>query len=218
MSFRLALLPAGLAAVAVTIVVAAAAVPLVTPVRVQIVTSGSMAPSIPVGAVVLTVPLDRVAAPGDVILFPQPLGRATVVHRVVAVEAGAKENAYATKGDANDTDDGWRISAGAVNGRVAAVVPFAGYALGTLQRPAARIGIGLLVLALILPTLRSVARRPPAAVALPSLRSPTRRSAATSLASASSIGTPEAQDHLAAWLAQLRRAEAGRGLDRRLAP
>jgi len=162
MRTRLALLPAGLAAAAVTLVVAAAAIPLVTPLRVQIVTSGSMATSIPVGALVLTVPLTGVAGRGEVILFPHPLGRTTVVHRVVGVEVGASGSAYVTRGDANDADDGWRISTTAVSGRVVAAVPFAGYVLGTLQRPPARIGIGLLILALILPTLRVVARRSPA--------------------------------------------------------
>ena len=154
----LTLLLVGLAAAAATIVVVAAAVPLVTPIRTQIVTSGSMAPSIPVGAMVLTVPLDGLAAPGDVILFSHPLGRATVVHRVVAVEHGAVDSDYITKGDANELEDGWRISVAAASGRVVATIPYLGYVLGTLRHPLARLGVGLLILSFVLPTLRSAWR------------------------------------------------------------
>jgi signal peptidase len=154
----LTLLPVGLAAAAATIVVAAAAVPLVTPLRTQIVTSGSMAPNIPVGAMVLTAPLDGLAAPGDVILFPHPLGRATVVHRVVAVEHGAVDSDYVTKGDANELEDGWRTSVGAATGRVIATIPYLGYVFGTLRLPLARLGVGLLVLSFVLPTLRAAWR------------------------------------------------------------
>jgi signal peptidase len=154
----LVLLPVGLAAAAATIVVSAAAVPLVTPIRTQIVTSGSMAPHIPVGAIVLTVPIEGVAMPGDVILFPHPLGRATVIHRVVAVEYGAVDSDYVTKGDANELDDGWRVSVGAAYGRVIATVPYLGYVLGTLRLPLARLGMGLLILSFALPALRSAWR------------------------------------------------------------
>jgi signal peptidase len=155
---RLALLPAGLTAVAAMIVVAVAALPLVTPLRTQVVTSGSMEPSIPVGALIVTAPLPGVADPGDVILFPHPWGTATVVHRVVAVEHGAVDSDYITKGDANQNEDGWRISVGAVNGRVVATVPYLGYAVGTLHLPQARFGVALLVLSFVWPTILAAVR------------------------------------------------------------
>jgi signal peptidase I len=107
---------------------------------------------------VLTVPLDGLAMPGDVILFSHPLGRTTVVHRVVAVEHGAVDSDYVTKGDANEVEDGWRISVGAASGRVIATIPYLGYVLGTLRLPLARLGVGLLILSFVLPTLRSAWR------------------------------------------------------------
>jgi len=158
MRHRLALLPAGLIAAAATIVVAVAVLPLVTPLRTQVVTSGSMAPNIPVGALVITAPLPAFAVPGDVILFPHPWGTTTVVHRVVAVEHGAVDSDYITKGDANQNEDGWRVSVGAVSGRVVATVPYLGYAVGTLHQPQARVGVGLLVLSFVWPAIGAALR------------------------------------------------------------
>lgn len=200
MTRRLALLPAGLVTAAATIIVAAAVVPLVTPLRAQIVTSGSMVPAIPVGAMVLTVPLDRLADPGEVILFAHPSGAATVLHRVVAVEHGAIDSDYVTKGDANDTTDGWRVPVHAVTGRVIAAIPLVGFGVGTLQRPAARLGVGILILAFVLiPAVGRLGRR-------------TIRPRPVPIAVAMARGDEHAgHDHLAAWLAQRRRAVDRRG-------
>jgi signal peptidase len=143
-------LPSGLAAAVATISVATAAVPLITPIRTQIVVSGSMAPNIPVGALVVTAPIGGIAAVGDVILFPHPLGRTSVVHRVVAVEHGAMDSTYVTKGDANDREDGWRISVHSASGRVIASIPLLGYAFGVARLPIVRLGLGVLILALVL--------------------------------------------------------------------
>jgi signal peptidase len=142
-------LPSGLTAAAATLIVAVAAVPLITPIRTQIVVSGSMAPKIPVGALIVTWPIDGIAAPGDVILFPHPLGPTTIVHRVVAVEHGAMDSNYITKGDANDREDGWRTSVTTASGRVIATIPFLGYAFGVARLPIVRLGLGLLILALV---------------------------------------------------------------------
>jgi signal peptidase len=117
-----------------------------------------MAPNIPVGALIITAPLETLAVPGDVILFPHPWGTTTVVHRVVAVEHGAVDSDYITKGDANQNEDGWRISVGAVSGRVVAAVPYLGYAVGTLHLPQARVGVGLLVLSFVWPAIGAALR------------------------------------------------------------
>jgi signal peptidase len=143
-------LPSGLAAAVAILTVAIAAVPLITPVRTQIVVSGSMAPNIPVGALVVTAPIGGIAALGDVILFPHPLGRTSVVHRVVAVEHGAIDSNYVTKGDANDREDGWRISVSSASGQVIATIPLLGYAFGLARLPLVRLGLGVLILALVL--------------------------------------------------------------------
>jgi signal peptidase len=156
---RLALVPAGVVAVAAIAVLLIAAAPILSPLHTQIVLSGSMSPAIPLGALVFTAPIEGLAAPGDVILFPHPLGPTTVVHRVVAVEVGAAASDYVTKGDANTVEDGWRISTADASGRVVAVVPYAGYVIGTLRQPLARLGVGLLVLAFVWPPLIGSVRR-----------------------------------------------------------
>jgi signal peptidase I len=63
-----------------------------------IVMSGSMEPSIPVGAVTYTIKLTDYKV-GDVIAFKQ--GKNTITHRIV----GVTESGYKTKGDANEEAD-----------------------------------------------------------------------------------------------------------------
>jgi signal peptidase len=160
----------GLEAMATTLVVAVAAVFFVYHARPQIVMTGSMAPAIPLGALILTVPLRGEAVPGDVILFPHPWRHATVVHRVVAVERGAVDSDYVTKGDANEQEDGWRTSVASATGRLIATIPYLGYVLAVVGLPVVRLSVGLLVLAFLLLTLiaakrsRSIERRPVASV------------------------------------------------------
>jgi signal peptidase len=167
---RVRYLRVGLAAMATTFVVALAAVFFVSHARPQIVMTGSMAPAIPVGALIVTAPLRGEAMPGDVILFPHPWRLATVVHRVVAVEHGAVDSDYITKGDANGHEDGWRTPVATATDRVIATIPYLGYVLGILGLPIVRLSVGLGVLALVLSTLiaakrsRSIERRPVASV------------------------------------------------------
>ena len=191
---------AGVIAVAATLVVAVAAMPSVTPLRTQLIVSGSMDPTIPVGALVVTAPLEEQAAVGDIITFANPFRDGTVVHRVVAIEVGAEASHYVTKGDANDTTDGWRIPVTGATGKVVAVIPYVGYGLGTMQRPLARIGIGVLVMAFIIPAFGLVGRRrpQPARPLVPAV-----------------VGYHDGHDHLAAWIAQLHRAETRRHFTRR---
>jgi signal peptidase len=156
----------GVIAAAATFVVVAAAVPVVTPLRTQIVLSGSMVPALPVGALVVTAPLVGQAVAGDIVSFASPARPGTsVIHRVIGVEVGAEDANYVTKGDANDSPDGWRVSVGAATGHVVAVIPFVGYVVGTLQRPLVRFGIGLFILGSAFVSLRPLRRvRPSPAV------------------------------------------------------
>jgi signal peptidase len=137
---------------ATTFVVAVAAVFFVSHAHPQIVMTGSMAPGIPVGALIVTVPLRREAVAGDVILFPHPWRHATVVHRVVAVEHGAVDSDYVTKGDANEQEDGWRTPVASATDRVIATIPYLGYVFGMAGLPVVRLSVGLLVLAFVLST------------------------------------------------------------------
>ncbi|HEX8001418.1 MAG TPA: signal peptidase I [Mycobacteriales bacterium] len=86
-------------------------------VRVSRVLTGSMAPTVPAGAAVLSRPADAGSlAVGDVVMFVPPApygapGGAPVVHRVVAVERADGEVLVRTKGDANDGADPWLLNA-----------------------------------------------------------------------------------------------------------
>lgn len=184
----------GAAALAMLGAALTAVVPFATPVRFQIVTGGSMVPAIPSGALVVVLPIDRRALPGEIITFPHPDRGATVSHRIVRIEDGAAGGNYVTKGDANSAEDAWRIPVSAATGRVAGAVPYLGYAMGALRQPAGRLSIGVLVLGLVLPALAgSRPRRARRAAVLVDRRA-----------------EHQGHDHLAAWLAQRERANARR--------
>ena len=87
------------------------------------VTSGSMEPEIPTGALVL-VHKQVSYSVGDVICFRDTAGN-MVMHRVIALDAKEK-GIIQTQGDANNTADD-PIAADQISGRVAAVSPAAGY-------------------------------------------------------------------------------------------
>lgn len=157
---RLGILLAGVVGLCASVVVVIAAIPRVSDYSIQIVSSGSMSPAIPVGALVVAAPVRDLARPGDVILFQSPLGPSTVIHRVLDVERGAVGVDYVTKGDANSSADAWRIASDAVAGRVVVSVPYAGYALAVLRLPQTRLAIGFVIIALALPGLWSGVRSP----------------------------------------------------------
>lgn len=95
------------------------------------VVSGSMEPSIPVGALAL---VRQGADPagleeGDVVAF-EIQGGETVTHRVVANDAAAGQ--IVTKGDANGAADPSPVDYADVVGKCALAVPGLGYVLGTL--------------------------------------------------------------------------------------
>lgn len=79
-------------------------------IRLATVLTGSMAPGIPTGSIVLDTPtpVSRIA-PGDVITFvaPEPYTR-VVTHRIVEIDRSSGDTIVVTKGDANDTVDPWR--------------------------------------------------------------------------------------------------------------
>ena len=108
---------------------------------------GSMAPSVPLGALVLVqhVPASDIVA-GDVISF-RAANDTVVTHRVLGRSAGT-EPTFITKGDANATPDPDMTPASAVIGRVAVSIPFAGLALVQLAT-----GPGILIAAALLVSL-----------------------------------------------------------------
>jgi signal peptidase I len=93
--------------------------------------SGSMEPTIAVGALALdrAIPAREVRM-GDVITFSDPYvnGR-LVTHRVIDILQTPRGIAYRTKGDANPGRDPWTIRLTGQVGRVSFSVPVAGYIL-----------------------------------------------------------------------------------------
>ena len=140
-----------LTALTVVVVLASTAGPLVLPYRTYFVQSGSMAPTIPTGAMVVVSDADPVELDtGDVIVFDRP-GNAseTITHRIVAVDATAAGPALVTKGDANATVDPWRVPVDDVRGKLLFHVPLIGSVFGFLGAPAARWALVLVPLVLL---------------------------------------------------------------------
>jgi signal peptidase I len=104
--------------------------------------TGSMAPAIEAGDVVVSTPLAvEDVRPGMVITYHIPVDDHRVVtHRVVSVEHGADGRVTVeTKGDANDAVDPWTATlAGDTAYQVRAVVPEVGHAITALRTPVVR--------------------------------------------------------------------------------
>lgn len=122
--------------------------------------SGSMAPAIAPGSVVIVRPIDLGdLRAGDVIAFQAPIdGRPTVTHRVVEIEQSGPQPLVRTKGDANPSPDPWKVELGPGPGwRVWHVVPEVGRAINLLTRHEVRrvvtLGLPALFLALWFATL-----------------------------------------------------------------
>lgn len=104
--------------------IAWALVPVVLGWTPTVITSGSMAPAIQPGDVVVTAPHDGDGlASGQVVVFRDPAEPDRLVtHRVVA----ELDNGYRTRGDANRTADSTPVPAGHVEGTARALVPLLG--------------------------------------------------------------------------------------------
>jgi signal peptidase I len=97
--------------------------------------TGSMDPTISVGALVIATqaPASSLEV-GDIIVFPRPDRRdVMVVHRIHAVENSSRGKVFVTKGDANDAPDGWRVAATGSGWHYRASIHGLGFAVGWLR-------------------------------------------------------------------------------------
>ncbi|WP_380169378.1 signal peptidase I [Jannaschia sp. R86511] len=119
-------------------VVAVVVVPRAGGAQALTVLTGSMTPSLPVGSVAVSRPVDPWSVgPGDVITFQVAPGDPTLVtHRVVEVVTERGELEFRTKGDANRGDDPDLVPAGAVVGELWYHVPWVGHATVKAGDPA----------------------------------------------------------------------------------
>jgi signal peptidase len=128
--------------VGVAVLLLVSLVPITGNVEIKIVKSGSMAPAIETGSLVVVVPRTRYAV-GDVITFGKDTrDKIPTTHRVVAVREQAGQMYYATKGDANEEQDPAETAARDVIGQVLFHVPYAGYILDFARQPT---GFALLI-------------------------------------------------------------------------
>ena len=140
----------GLVALAVLVLLVAACAGLakVEGLRLYVVHTGSMEPTLMPGDVVVDRPLQGRPRTGEIITFRHSDQATDVVtHRVAAVWPGGL---IKTKGDANRTADSWQIRPDQVQGRVVLHIPALGYLLVFLRRPS---GVATLAMAIIAVTL-----------------------------------------------------------------
>jgi len=137
--------------------------PRFLPYRAYTIESGSMAPTLPIGAEVI---LAKTSAAelriGDVIAFREPTrtGNGPIItHRIVRIEKSHGKRFFVTKGDANGLPDAWRVPATGEGWRYVYRLPWVGYFIAALKLPLVRFALlALAALAVAGSTLRWVWR------------------------------------------------------------
>ena len=111
--------------VAALIIIIAAAACIVFGYKPAVVMSGSMEPTFHTGSVIF---VDKGSSykVGDAVAFN--VNKNYVTHRIVKEE----NDLYVTKGDNNKTEDPWRISKEAIDGKVVFSIPYIGYAFKSI--------------------------------------------------------------------------------------
>lgn len=132
-------------------VLLAATLPLALGGSSMVVRSGSMTPAIRTGDVVVMRPIAPTeAAVGDIVTFKDPSGSdRLLVHRVRAISRVGDQVEVITRGDANTTQERWKVAADGTIGTVAYRVPALGFAVAWIGSPGGRIGL-VIVPALLL--------------------------------------------------------------------
>jgi len=103
--------------------------------KLMIVQSGSMAPAIKMGSVVVVKPADDYKI-GDVITFgPHSRTKAPTSHRIYDIKVVDGQPVYITKGDANNAPDAREIQKRDVLGKVLFSVPYIGFAVDFAKKP-----------------------------------------------------------------------------------
>jgi signal peptidase len=127
----------------VSLVLLVLVVLLTTGYQALIVRTGSMAPTIDAGdLIVVREILPSEAGMGDIITFRDPSrADAVVTHRVINVQRDGSIFRFVTKGDANGGEERWSIRAEETVGSYRASIPKAGHFIGWIGLPGARAGL-----------------------------------------------------------------------------
>lgn len=121
--------------VGIAILLLASMVPVPGNIKVKIVKSGSMEPTIKTGGIVVIAPSDTYSV-GDVITFGQDTKtQIPTTHRIVRIEGDGPLRAFATKGDANSTEDPAPTRLDSIKGKMIFTVPYLGYILDFAKKP-----------------------------------------------------------------------------------
>jgi signal peptidase len=129
--------------VVVALLLIVSVLPITGNYKIMTVISGSMAPAIKMGSVVMVKPAADYKI-GDVITFgPYSKTKAPTTHRIydIKVEGGAP--VYITKGDANNAPDARELQKKDILGKVLFSVPYVGYAVDFAKKP---MGFALIII------------------------------------------------------------------------
>ena len=130
-----------IAAIAVLLIVSV--FPITGNYKIMIVQSGSMAPAIKMGSVVMVKPADEYKI-GDVITFgPYTRTKAPTSHRIYDIKVEGGNPVYITKGDANNAPDAREIKQSDILGKVLFSVPYVGFAVDFAKKP---MGFALIII------------------------------------------------------------------------
>lgn len=111
--------------------------------KVFVVQSGSMAPAIKMGSIVIVKPAQDYKI-GDIITFgPYSKTRPPTTHRIYEIKVEGGNPIYITKGDANNSPDSREITKRDIVGKVIFSIPYLGYFLAFAKRP---LGFFLLII------------------------------------------------------------------------
>lgn len=115
--------------------------PRFLPYQALVVRSGSMAPTMPTGSLVVYHKVEAGQLKvGDVIVFSKPDDPAEkVTHRIFAIRTGPNGKYFLTKGDANLVPDAWTVPARGVGWEASWHVPDLGYVLWYIQSGSLRV-------------------------------------------------------------------------------
>lgn len=121
----------------------AAAVPLAVGDRSYVVRSGSMAPAIETGDVVVVEPISPLDAEvGEIVTFHNPEANGDLTsHRAITITRRGDDVRFTTKGDSNTGTEQWRVPIEGEIGKVLYRVPMLGFASVWIQTPAGRVAL-----------------------------------------------------------------------------
>jgi len=130
-----------IATIAVSLIVSV--FPITGNYKMMVVQSGSMAPAIKMGSIVVVKPAEDYKI-GDVITFgPMSKTKAPTTHRIYDIKVVDGQPVYITKGDANNAPDQKEIQKREVIGKVLFSVPYVGFAVDFAKKP---IGFALIII------------------------------------------------------------------------